>query len=384
MILLKIIDIILFCCLSLMVLYILILGIASFFKPSRKLKESSRLNKFIILFPAYGEDQVIVNSVSSFLKQDYPEDLFDVIVISDHMKEETNNNLRKLPIDLLIATYADSSKAKALNLAADYLKDKTYDILVVMDADNVTDDDFLVQINNAYEAGDRAIQAHRIAKNTNTSVAVLDAVSEEINNAIFRAGHVNLGLSSSLIGSGMAFDYQWFMANVGFLQTAGEDRELEMLLLKSKIHVSYLQDTYVYDEKTQNLEGFKNQRKRWQAMQFTSLGRSIIDFPKALFQGNFDYCNKILHWMILPRSVMLLLLPLISLVVSFINIYVSIKWWVITWIFYAIIIAVIPSYLCNKKLLKALAKVPVMAFLMCLNFLKLREGKKFIHTEHGI
>ena len=45
-------------------------------------------------------------------------------------------------------------------------------------------------------------------KDTNT--AVLDAVSEEINNSIFRKGHTRLGFSSGLSGSGMAFEYDLF------------------------------------------------------------------------------------------------------------------------------------------------------------------------------
>jgi hypothetical protein len=50
-----------------------------------------------------------------------------------------------------------------------------------------------------------AVQGHRTAKNTNNSWAILDAISEEINNNIFRKGHRVLGLSSAIIGSGMAF-----------------------------------------------------------------------------------------------------------------------------------------------------------------------------------
>jgi hypothetical protein len=33
----------------------------------------------------------------------------------------------------------------------------------------------------------------------NTDVAVLDAASEEINNSIFRSGHIALGFSSPLL-----------------------------------------------------------------------------------------------------------------------------------------------------------------------------------------
>jgi hypothetical protein len=66
---------------------------------------------------------------------------------------------------------------------------------------------FLERIAQDFDKGYTVIQGHRVAKNTNTSVAVLDAISEEINNHIFRKGHCAAGVSSALIGSAMALEY---------------------------------------------------------------------------------------------------------------------------------------------------------------------------------
>lgn len=383
MLILKTLDIVLFCLLSLMVCYLLILGVAAFFRRRTKPKQTDTCRRVAVLFPAYGEDRVILSSVSSFLQQNYSKAAYDVIVISDHMQEETNDALRQLPIEVLIAAYENSSKAKALNLAMQHLEGRTYDIVVIMDADNVATPDLLSEINKTFASGVHAIQAHRVAKNLNTDVAVLDAVSEEINNSLFRLGTANLGFSGSLSGSGMAFDYVWFRDHVSLLQTAGEDRELEVLLLKNRIHVEYLPDLLIFDEKTQNLKNFSRQRKRWQAVQFGSLHATFVDLPQALIHGNFDYANKIIQWMLLPRSVMLMLLTCISVILLLFDWESAIKWCVLTAMFYLILIAAIPRHLLNKQLAKALTKIPVMAFLMCVNFFKMKEGRKgFIHTEH--
>ena len=48
---------------------------------------------FLVLYPAYNEDRVIVNSVTTFLGQYYPYKGFHVAVISDHMQPETNEKL---------------------------------------------------------------------------------------------------------------------------------------------------------------------------------------------------------------------------------------------------------------------------------------------------
>lgn len=384
MIIFKSIDILLFSVLALMVLYLLVFAIGSFFKRDRKYKEATRLNRFVVLFPAYGEDRVIQSTVSSFLNQDYPKDLFDVVVISDHMEDKTNEALSQLPIEVLIASYENSSKAKALNLAVDHLKGRSYDVLVILDADNVVDPDFLRAINEAYENGMVAIQAHRTAKNKETDVALLDAISEEINNSLFRMGTFNLGFSASLSGSGMAFNYECFCKHVKHLNTAGEDRELEALLLKDKVRVGYLPEVFVYDEKIQNVKGFQKQRKRWLAVQFGTLKDSIVDLGKAFSQGNYDYCNKLLQWMLLPRSILLLLLPFIAFVLTVIDFNIAAKWWGLTIAFYLMLVLLVPRSLVSKQLFRALFKIPVMGGAMLLNFFKLKEGRKtFIHTEHG-
>ncbi|MFQ8804838.1 MAG: glycosyltransferase family 2 protein [Alistipes indistinctus] len=126
--------------------------------------------------------------------------------------------------------------------------------------------------------------AHRRAKNLHTDTALLDAVSEEINNSIFRKGHVALGVSSALIGSGMAFDYNWFCNNITQVSSAGEDKELEVLLLKQGIFIEYLDDVEVLDEKTAGSRAFYNQRRRWLAAQWYSLKAAVRDLPGAVLE----------------------------------------------------------------------------------------------------
>ena len=69
---------------------------------------------YLVLYPAYNEDRVIVPSVRTFLGQYYPYNSFHVAVISDHMQPETNLALSELPITLLQPVFEKSSKAKAM------------------------------------------------------------------------------------------------------------------------------------------------------------------------------------------------------------------------------------------------------------------------------
>ena len=390
------IDWILFILLALCVGYLLFYAIASKFYRPRKLSEARILRRFLVLFPAYREDRVIVSTIRSFLKQEYPKEMYDVLVISDQMQPDTNAALQALPICLQVADYTNSSKAKALTLAMNVTANESYDVVVIMDADNVTTPNFLAEINRAFDSGLHAVQAHRTGKNMNTDIAVLDAISEEINNGFFRSGHNALGLSAGLSGSGMAFDAKWFQQNVQYLQTAGEDKELESMLLQQRIHTVYLNDLPVFDEKTQKKEAISNQRKRWIAAQFGALRASLPHLPKALLQGNIDYCDKIFQWMLPPRLIQLagvfgltFVFTVIGLVMSLRNggneWTMAIKWWILSVAQVSAMILPVPGgQLLTKEVGKAIMKIPMLAVTMIGNLFKLKgANKKFIHTEHG-
>lgn len=391
----NIVDWILYVPLALCVGYLLLYAIASRFYRTLHFPEARTLRRFVVLFPAYKEDRVILSSVQGFLKQDYPKEKFDIIVISDQMQPATNDALRALPVRLLIANYTDSSKAKALTMAMNAVKDEPYDVVVIMDADNLTSPDFLAEVNRAFDTGVKSIQAHRTGKNLNTNISLLDGISEEINNGIFRSGHNVLGLSAALSGSGMAFEADWFRRNVERLQTAGEDKELEVLLLQQRIHTTYLAQLPIYDEKTQKEEAIGNQRKRWIAAQFSILGSSLSGLWKALWQGNIDYCDKIVQWMLPPRLIQLAAVFGLTAVVTAIGIWLSlqgsgqewmaaIKWWILSAAQVAAMLLPLPARLLNKQLGKAIMKVPMLALATIRNLFKLKgASKKFIHTEHG-
>ena len=256
---------------------------------------------YLILYPAYNEDKVIVHSVQKFLAQYYPYNSFHVAVISDHMQPKTNQKLSELPITLLQPVFEKSSKAKAMQYAMDQIKED-YDYIVILDADNVVEPNFLEQLNTECAKGYKAIQCHRCAKNSNNDVAVLDGVSEEINNTIFRKAHNRLGLSAALIGSGMCFDYQLFKENVYNLSSVGEDKELEAHLLLQKVFIKYEPDIHVFDEKVSNKENFQKQRLRWMTAQIQSLFMQLPHLPYAIRTGNIDYINKTIQQALIPRS----------------------------------------------------------------------------------
>lgn len=342
---------------------------------------SNRMTKFLILYPAYKEDAVIINAVEQFLLQDYPKDLYTVIVISDHMEPETNERLKKLPITLLQPTFDKSSKAKAMQFAIENVN-SDYDNVVILDADNVVRPEFLSQLNILCSVYD-AIQCHRCAKNANNDVAVLDGASEEINNTLFRKAHNRLGLSSALIGSGMCFNYNLFKENVFKLTTAGEDREMEALLLHQGVFIKYAPDIHVFDEKVSNQDNFQRQRMRWMTAQVQSLFSQLPRVPKALIHGNINFVDKVIQQALIPRSILIVLLGGISVLMTLTVPDWCEKWWILLGILAISLFIAIPNQLRKRSFSKVLA-IPGLVLRMFKNILHIdRKNTDFIHTQHG-
>lgn len=381
---LYILDFVFFLWIFLGVVYLLIFALYAQKRKPKPYPQARKQHAILVLFPAYKEDKVIVENVRSFLQQDYPATLYQVTVISDGMKEETNNRLRELPVTVLNARFERSSKAAALNLAMDAHKGRTYDMVAILDADNIAAPDFLQRINDAFDFGIQAIQVHRVSKEVTTDVSVLDRTSEEINNSIFREGHVRAGLSSALIGSGMAFDYDWFARHIPRVTSAGEDKELELLLLKDNVYVEYLSDVYVYDEKISSATAFYRQRRRWIAAQFDLLGKGVRYLPQAIFTGNLDYCDKIYQWMLPPRIVLAGFTFLVGVAWIIFDWTLSLKWWMTFFLLLCALSLAMPDKLYDASFKKALRKLPVLFLLTTVNLFRTKGvNRQFIHTRHG-
>ena len=345
--------------------------------------------RFLILFPAYQEDTVIIHSVETFLQQDYPSSLYQVAVISDHMQPATNEQLSSLPIILLTPTFKESSKAKALQFAISQSRsvgqeDEPFDHVVILDADNLVSPDFLSQLNLICQQGYQAIQCHRMAKNADNDIAVLDGLSEEINNSIFRKGHNNIGLSSALIGSGMCFSYSWFCDSVNKLDSAVEDRELEALLLKQGVFIYYAEHIHVMDEKVSNYDTFQRQRLRWMNGQIQTLSNMLPYIPKAILTCNFNYIDKTIQQALIPRSMLVVFTLVMALIMTIISRSWCIKWWLL---FLAVCMALFiatPRQLRIHSLSRKTLSLPLLVWRMVLNILKIdRKDTAFIHTTHG-
>lgn len=368
--------------------YSLILSSAALVLYKSPLLKISNTKKSIAVFiPAYKEDAVIINVTKKALAQNYPNDRFSVIVIADSLQTNTIEQLKKLKATIIEVSFVKSTKVRALNKAMKLIP-HGYDYAVILDADNIMENDFLDKMNSLALTGHMAIQGNRKPKNENTSIALLDGLSETINNFIYRQGTVALGMSSSLNGSGMFFNYTVLKNTLAEMDSVGGfDRELELKLIEQNIKVFYAKNIEVFDEKVQTTKVFENQRKRWISSQFVYLKKYLRKGIKELIKGNFVYFNSaILRNIQLPRLLNLGLLLFTTILGWVFYAFLNFSPWVWSGLLLSNIISMIfavPKSYYSFKLVKAIGYIPIIFFKMFKILFKLKNvNNEFLHTPH--
>lgn len=390
MIVVHIISVLVFIFMSLSIIYLFLFAAAGRFGKLRKYTEAEKKAMIAVLIPSYQDDSVIIDTAIQALNQSYPAEKYTVTVIADGLKPETLAQLKQLSITVVEVSFEVSMKAKSMNAAFKQLPLAIYDVAMILDSDNVMNTDCLDKVNHAFQQGWKVIQCHRTAKNKNTPIAILDALSEEVNNTIFRRGHRVAGFSCTLIGSGMAFKYDLLkeiFALPEIQNNPGEDREIDIQLVKAGITVEYIDDAYVFDEKVQRKEVFEKQRTRWLGTQIKQISRFFRKDMILMFWSK-TYLNKCFQNFLLPRLLFVLLfffifiLCMVDITTRYSFLLPSWHWWsVLFFIYLFTMLLAVPHSFLNRKTWNAFIHVPVLILSMMKALLRIGQNKKgFIHT----
>lgn len=373
-------------------IYFFVFALASFLYVEKTRSNKTNVpNNVAILVPAYKEDKVIIDTVKSLLDNPGIWDKKIIWVIADSLSHDTISTMKEWAISVLPVKFEKSTKSKSIQKALEYIKPCDY--VVVLDADNIPADDFFEKIAVKMNQGFQVVQGHRMAKNNNTAIATLDAISEEVNNSIFRKGHRVLGLSASLIGSGFACEYNLFYELMQqCVAVGGFDKELELLIIQRKVKIGFANDAIVLDEKIQYSEAFVNQRRRWISVQFIYFKNNILNaFKQLLLKGNVDYFDKLIQFFVPPRilsigiSLVMAVAHLLLGIWYLSNGYLIIGWVITAFVSVLAVLIVVPNKYYVAKSVTALLTVPKGFWLTIKALMKIKgANKSFIHTKHGV
>lgn len=353
--------------------YTFLFSIASLSKTKQKYPPVKKNYRYCVLIPAVkGMDHNVLESATSFHQQLYPGELFDIVVSTNGMDPYMQQQLESKGVIVLINPEITGEKNTLIDQALQHLNSSSYDALVLMNPNNIVDANYLEEINKAFYSGGMAIQTHRVSKSYSNNLSWLSAIMEEINNSIFRRGHVKLGFSSSLIGSGMVIKYKWFLENANLNPDMDLVKHMEAKLLKQGIYIEYLEDVFTYEDKIKDVQAYNRQRKEWSRSRKVPKRRIFRDFPRALFAGNFDYCDKLFQWMMPSKILMLGFLIIVTAGVTQLDPTLSIKWWALLGVLLFSYIMAIPEKLLTFRTFWALILLPILFISVVFNKLTSR------------
>ncbi len=241
---------------------------------------------FAIIVAAHNEEKVVGQLIENLHVLNYPDELYDIFVIADNCTDATAQVAREAGANVHERfNKEERGKGFAMDWMFDRLfkMEKTYNGVVIFDADNLVHPDFLKEMNNRYQKGERIIQGYLDSKNPNdTWISGVFSISFWVVNHIWHLAKYNLGLTSVLGGTGMCLDYEMLREHGWGATCLTEDMEFTMKALLKGVPTTWAHDAIVYDEKPLTFMQSWKQRKRWAQGHFDVCGRY---FFKIMLNG---------------------------------------------------------------------------------------------------
>lgn len=361
----QLVDKILFGLYFLTVAYLFFFSIASTFNKKRDYPECSFRRRFALFIFVEHRGVGFFDTLNLFIEQDYPRDCYDLIVVFNPVSQAIYDDFSQYPVKRILTDNNHYTKAEAIRFAVNHFSKDNYDTAIIMNDISIVPPRFITEINNALALHPHSVlQVHRSAYHLDTDIALFGAVSEEINNSIFRRGHVNVGLSSGLTGSGMVINFAWLKSNIDSIQGLDLEKGLEMLLLEQYVFIDYLEQIDFKEMKVAEVEEFSVQRRTWISNQAKSVKRMLAKLPTAIVQGNYDYCNKIFQWLLPSRIFLVGTLVMIVGLLMVIAWGMALKWIVLFLILVISFSIALPDNYIDARFIKAVRSVPFLFIVM--------------------
>lgn len=351
------------------------------------LKHSNICNHdFAVIITAYKNFTISLPAIESCLTQNYPRNKYHIYVVADDCSNTTvikSNNLSLLKPELPL-----SSKIKSIKFAIDNFIRKP-DYIIVLDADNLADTNYLTEMNSYTQSCYYAVQGKRRYKNLDTIYSCLDAAGETYYNYTQRIVPFKLGLSAAISGSGMAVKTDVFNR---FLDTISnkdkiiiaEDKMLQNFLVNSNIEIAFAEDAIIYDEKISGGYQTERQRTRWLKSYFDNLKDAL----NLILIGIKKRDSNRLFFGIMTAYPPIITIIISTVIFSLINSFLNINGLFIIWFgWFIFTINFVVVLLLNKTksvIWKSLFFIPFFAFRQFIALFNFRKAKiDFLATEHS-
>lgn len=281
--------------------YYLVTGLMSWRKPMNYGRHRAS-TRFAVLIAARNEELVIGPLINSLLMQDYPPELYDIYVIPNNCTDHTALAAHHYGANVLECTIPVKSKGEVLHWAWNQLSDCGYDAVCVFDADNLAEEHFLMEMNNAYCAGARAAQGYRDSKNPyDTPVSACYSIYYWMMDRFHNGGKAGMGLSAMVNGTGFMVARQTLERLGGWnTHTISEDLEMTAQCAAKGVRVAWVPRAVTYDEQPLTYQESVKQRRRWSSGTLQVAQAYLSRLGWGLTKDNWHFTGDMCATLLIP------------------------------------------------------------------------------------
>jgi cellulose synthase/poly-beta-1,6-N-acetylglucosamine synthase-like glycosyltransferase len=334
---------------------------------------------FAAIITAHQDTRFIPPLVDSFCHQTYSN--FVVYVVADDC-DISDLHFTDPRIQLLRPEKPLNAKIQSIKYAVDHFV-RQHDALVVFDSDNLVHPQYFEKLSEYFRRGFRAVQTHMLSKNTDTIFAKLDSIGHIYNTFVERQAKMELGLSSSILGLGIAIEtalYRQVMYKDGL---GGFDKKLQADIIRTIPQLAFAEDAIVYDEKVDDGGTLEKQRTRWIYTYFKYFPVNWKLFMAGWKRMNFNLIFFGFTVLRPPLFITMGLSFLCFLINLFIDMPMALVWVGVLATFVASFILIVLTQSRQKGMYKAILYIPVVVIRQISALLKIKKaGKDFLKTDH--
>ncbi|MDQ6764425.1 MAG: glycosyltransferase family 2 protein, partial [Bacteroidota bacterium] len=350
---------------------------------SRKLagkRYPKKINKdfdFAAIITAHQDVKLIPPLIDSFLKQDYKN--FIVYIIADDC-DITGLQYNDERIRIIKPAIPFHAKIKSIHFAVESFERK-HDALIIFDSDNLVHPKYLSTLNTYFQKGFRAVQTHMLSKNFDSTYAKLDSVGHIYHTFLERQVKMELGLTSAILGLGIAIDLELYKEIMYTNKLGGFDKKLQVQLAKKLPSIAFAADAIVYDEKVDSGEALEKQRTRWIFTYFTYFKDSLGLLSRGVSTLHTGRILLAINMLRPPLFLTLALAFFMTAISFFVKPVIGIVWIIILVLFAVNFILIVITQSKQKGMAKALVHIPKMIYRQFASLLKISSAKKdFLKT----
>ncbi|MBN2896402.1 MAG: glycosyltransferase family 2 protein [Campylobacterales bacterium] len=218
-----------------------------------------------IIVPAFNEENVIVSSVSSLMRQSYRN--LEIIVVDDGSKDRTYKRAKSLEFEgsersLRVLSKPNGGKARAINFGMEHA---TGDLIMVVDADSALSINAVELMVPYFDDAEVAAVAGSVyVSNRDNTLTRLQALEYIEGLNMVRNGQAFLKLVNIVPGPIGVFRKEAVMAVGGYdSDTFAEDCDLTLKLIERGHKIEFEPDALAITEAPEQLLDLIKQRYRW-------------------------------------------------------------------------------------------------------------------------